>query len=163
MRKHLQGIDGGATYVGDVSNYGIEDDLSAWAMQQALQDGGFNCVGNLVHEPIPGTLVELSEEQRAIPHLRELLRRGGEDSPLTQFRLGDSLLRTARTPEERAAWGEKMDGLKAARDERVEAAHADKLAREKAEWLRRLDGLLLQRFGACGVDACRLGIRDRLE
>jgi YebC/PmpR family DNA-binding regulatory protein len=32
------------------------------AMMAGLQDGGFNCVGNLVHEPIPGTLVECSEE-----------------------------------------------------------------------------------------------------
>ena len=32
------------------------------AMQAALQDAGFACVGNLVHEPIPGTLVACSDE-----------------------------------------------------------------------------------------------------
>jgi len=32
------------------------------AMQAALQGAGFACVGNLVHEPIAGTLIECSEE-----------------------------------------------------------------------------------------------------
>ena len=32
------------------------------AMQAALQDAGMACVGNLVHEPIPGTLVECGED-----------------------------------------------------------------------------------------------------
>mmetsp|Transcript_12482 Transcript_12482/g.37113 ORF Transcript_12482/g.37113 Transcript_12482/m.37113 type:complete len:291 (+) Transcript_12482:91-963(+) len=32
------------------------------AMVQGLQGGDFNCVGTLVHEPIPGTLVKCSEE-----------------------------------------------------------------------------------------------------
>lgn len=31
-------------------------------MQEALQNAGYACVGNLVHEPIPGTLVECDEE-----------------------------------------------------------------------------------------------------
>ena len=32
------------------------------AMQAALQGAGHDCVANLVHEPIPGTLVKCSEE-----------------------------------------------------------------------------------------------------
>lgn len=32
------------------------------AMVAALQAAGYDCVGNLVHEPIPGTLVECNEE-----------------------------------------------------------------------------------------------------
>ena len=31
-------------------------------MREALLGAGYACVGNLVHEPIPGTLVECSEE-----------------------------------------------------------------------------------------------------
>ena len=36
--------------------------LDLGAMQAALQDAGMACVGNLVHEPIPGTLVECGED-----------------------------------------------------------------------------------------------------
>ena len=32
------------------------------AMQSALSDAGYACVGNLVHEPIAGTLVECGED-----------------------------------------------------------------------------------------------------